>query len=342
VGETSSKSGAWDPQWSHDYYLDMLHQAARGLERNPPEDPPKAPRLRFPRLPITFRRHSGSKLKANSDAHDEVAKGVFRRLQLRDAQLSALEDLARMNKLHLDLYERREPSGPSHAGHRSPSLPVIASEEGYSSVVDQVRGAAIAADFASFRAYHLAVTDLFVEKAIVYLEEEARTYRTIGIWANVGALAVFAIGGGAALYKVFVPSPVGTDWTQILSSFLTSFTAYGLIVLLGVGMRRYGRAMADQGERLFERRHAMRQGRLFVHLNDGILTIGEMEKAFNWNAAGANAFSNMQTEDQAPVGAAVKELARQVPDLVRAGVSRAVRSIDEDVPSERSSKHRKS
>jgi len=66
--------------------------------------------------------------------------------------------------------------------------------------------------------------------------------------------------------------------------------------------------MLDQAERLLERRHALRQGRLFVHLHNGDLTIDDMEKAFQWNVTQPNAFSHMSTDAKAPWGVVTSEL----------------------------------
>jgi hypothetical protein len=110
--------------------------------------------------------------------------------------------------------------------------------------------------------------------------------------------------------------------------FSRGFTAYGMAVLVAVMLWRYGKAMLDQCERIMERRHALRQGRLFVHLNDGHLDIDEMEKAFNWNQSQSNAFAHLKDDAQAPWGAVAKELARSVPELVKAGIRATAKEED--------------
>ena len=60
---------------------------------------------------------------------------------------------------------------------------------------------------------------------------------------------------------------------------------------------RHGKANIDQAERLREKRHALRQGRLYVHLNDRRLNIDELDRAFKWNDHKDNAFSTMKGED---------------------------------------------
>lgn len=114
-------------------------------------------------------------------------------------------------------------------------------------------------------------------------------------------------------------------WIELLAGFTRAFTFYGFIVLLAVTLWRFGRAMLDQAERLHDRRHALRQGRLFVHLREGVLTIEEMERAFAWNISQANAFANILTEARAPWGSALSDLFKAVPDLVKAGADAARR-----------------
>jgi hypothetical protein len=97
------------------------------------------------------------------------------------------------------------------------------------------------------------------------------------------------------------------EWMKYLANFVIGFTFYGLLVLLSVGSWRYGKAMMDQAERLREKRHALRQGRLFVHLKDGELSIDELEKAFTWNMSNGNAFGSIPTEASAPWGSLFKD-----------------------------------
>jgi len=261
--------------------------------------------------------------RAEGESHDELAGRVFRRLQLRHAQLGQLEQLTRSHLVHADLTADASPVRLKMAA----GVGEVESADSPTSLLHEGGSSAAAA---ALRAYHLAVTDLFVEKALSFLENEAETYRTKGIQANTIALYVFLGGVVAAFVYVLLPTDKHPTWPSLASTFIRSFTAYGMLVILAVGLRRYGRAMLDQGERLFERRHALRQGRLFVHLNDGFLTISEMEAAFNWNAVGSNAFSQMQTEDSAPFGAAFKEFVRQFPNLVKAGMQAIGRSGGRD------------
>ncbi|WP_243313083.1 hypothetical protein [Fundidesulfovibrio agrisoli] len=165
----------------------------------------------------------------------------------------------------------------------------------------------------ALRTYNLAVTDLFVEKALAYMNRKARSYqraaRMLMILGTVTVVLAAAVAyGGIKPNEAAIQSVVGQGWLGLLFAFAKSFTFYGLMVLIAVYSYRMAQAMFDQAERIKDRRHALRQGRLFVHLNGGRLTLEEMEQAFNWNVSQANAFSKFNPEAQAPWGNVVKEL----------------------------------
>ncbi|NDY56710.1 hypothetical protein G3N56_08130 [Desulfovibrio sulfodismutans] len=235
------------------------------------------------------------------------------------------------------------------------------------------------------RAYNLAVTDLFVEKALSYLNRKARTYNIYGFFLSCVAFVAIAIGTFVALantvdndtggkfaefvntnfkktkqpqayaeipdhlskyidkienindsqyvssvavgeYIKFISSDqANSRWIRLISAFVRGFTFYGLLVLLAVFCYRMAKALFDQAERLKDRRHALRQGRLFVHLNGGKMSIDEMEKAFNWNMSSENAFANINPDAQAPWGNVVKEMLKTIRETSKAGIKAAER-----------------
>lgn len=108
-------------------------------------------------------------------------------------------------------------------------------------------------------------------------------------------------------------------WLEFLNRFVKAFTFYGFLVLLAVSAWRVGKACLDQSERLYGKRHALRQGRLFIHLSNGKVSIEELETAFNWNVTQENAFSDISTDAKAPWGTVVTDALKTVPDMIRAG-----------------------
>lgn len=114
-----------------------------------------------------------------------------------------------------------------------------------------------------------------------------------------------------------------SPWIRLLHRFIVAFTAYGFIVLTAVALARIARACLDQRERLLAKRHSLRQGRLYLHLTGGNVTIEEIEHAFDWNHEQYNAFTHTPTDAKAPWGTLLGEIVKVTPELVKAGVSAA-------------------
>lgn len=201
---------------------------------------------------------------------------------------------------------------------------------------------------AAERIYKLSVTDLFVEKAIHLLDVQANQYKKVGTWAFTVATFIIVIGVIiASIQSNVIPIDIVQSYNNnnmpvvdsslitkdnlkdymdsqesfavinAFMSFAKSFTFYGLLVLSAVFLKRYGKASLDQAERIHDRRHALRQGRLYIHLKDGnIKTVDELEKAFNWNSSQNNAFADINTEAQAPWGNALKEVVNIIPKVI--------------------------
>lgn len=190
------------------------------------------------------------------------------------------------------------------------------------------------------RAYKLATTDVFVEKAIAFLEVDSDKYRFRGTLSFIVASIVIVIGIVISFVQVHpelfeqykdVQKHAPANWLEFTVSFSKSFTFYGLLILLVVGLWRLGRAMLDQAERLKERRHALRQGRLYVHLNDGELNPDELDKAFAWNKSGGNAFGDIPTEASAPWGAVFKEAFKAFGETFKKSAEKAAEKVGENV-----------
>lgn len=248
---------------------------------------------------------------------DEIVVKVSNNLRDRHTQLYWLEHLTRQHRVHESLKKEQKAkenqSPPPRSGISSYCTSLFQRSSKKHDPPEKL--------LPEERVYHLAVTDLFVEKAQAFLEQRADLYQSSGRRARRIASAIVLLGAILAWNQMVTHySDHAKTWLELSSSFVRSFTAYGMIVLASVGFWNYSKAMLDQAERLYARRHALRQGRLFVHLNDGKLTIDEMEKAFSWNESQANAFANINTEASAPWGAFAKELAKSFPDIFKAGI----------------------
>lgn len=287
-------------------------------------------------------------LRGGAKEHSDISSEVYHRLLLRTAVLDDLEEIEfqRLNKASgAEAIEHSSGGGPVR---RRFLLPPTSAKPPLHE-----------------RAYHLAVTDLFVEKAQAYLEKEARWYRLVGYTAGFFAVVAILVGVCFSLWnsplwnpsapvptifqfveqpappplereenftaqspKVMTPArPAASaeatsgDWYTLIRNFISGFTFYGFIVLFSVVNWRFARALLDQAERLHDRRHALRQGRLIVHLSKDGLGVEDLVKAFNWNVSTQNAFANMPTEASAPWGAAINELIKIIPQVVEGTVS---------------------
>ena len=312
---------------------------------------------------LQSKKENENKKGNDTDQHEAVATRVYERLRLRNAQLRELEEQARGYLVNDDLKAASDKQDEKEKGHLSSILNPLA--DFYAKISPDCKSEADKSKAINVgtRAYHLAVTDLFVEKAMTYLEDRAKEYKDKGeemikngqrtyIFGTFVAFIFLAEGFVApdfiqeyipTIYKAaptllieqsktIVKTEKGVETTlktiekhepntgDSVSKFTKSFSILGMIVLVGVSLTRYGKVMLDQAERLFERRHALRQGRLYVHLNDGKLDIDELDKAFNWNVAGANSFSHLPTEAQAPWGTVFKEIGHKVPELMQSAI----------------------
>ncbi|HAT50274.1 MAG: hypothetical protein HQL07_07970 [Nitrospirae bacterium] len=198
--------------------------------------------------------------------------------------------------------------------------------------------------------YNLAVTDMFVEKAIAYLDGQANRFRMIGYLLSFLLFITFSFGVLLSIdnfYELDFPHKIisifeasevnkgekdknkelikkdnynlaiSDPWLHLAKVFIRGFTMYGMIIILAVGLFRLAKAMLDQSERLSEKRHALRHGRLFIHLRSGKVTIEEMEKAFSWNQSNPNAFGQMTTDTNAPWGGAINKLVEAIPETIK-------------------------
>ncbi len=290
--------------------------------------------------------------KSNQLSHDEVAHRVIRRLYLRHAQIRLLKKLSygHIEKLNEIQIAGNPPLREVSVGSKSldggdyREKPKNEGTKDSTLNTDKANSSLKSSDVTTtflfspeLRAYRIAVTDIFVEKALTYLEIEANNYRRLGRTVNNGGISAIGVGILIALVQFYftmdkiydkVPSTdeIPIDWGSVISAFTVGFTFYGMVVLAAVGLWRYGKALMDQAERLLEKRHALREGRLFVHLRDGLVSIEQMEKAFNWNVTQPNAFGGMHTDAKAPWGAALSDVL-QLPDIMKKYVKKINRVI---------------
>lgn len=256
-----------------------------------------------------------TKFRAFFDPNWKISVDVFNRLLLRYTILRDVEKLEERYGAQRSMSQNQLCDSSSMPNNTTGKYVPFVAGRSVDKISDNNSSKGFSPDM-QLRPYRLATTDVFVEKAIAYLELDSNKYRRRGVVMFMLATATIAVGMLTS-YKNFISVselPAKMEWSHIFMRFSSAFTFYGMIVLLAVGLWRLGKAMLDQAERLLDRRHALRQGRLFVHLNDGMLNLDELEKAFSWNVTNGNAFEYIQTEASAPWGGLFKDALKAVSD----------------------------
>lgn len=169
----------------------------------------------------------------------------------------------------------------------------------------------------------LLTTDFFVENDISILTKRVNEHRYWGSIFFLLAITIFSFGVYIALSQMLgfntldinIPIKNGflngffmDDYVVLITSLFKSFTVYGLLVLLGVTLWKQSKTQFDQSERIFEKRRADRILRLFIHLNDGKISLNEMHKILQWGTTSLNAFSSLTAEGKTPIGGLVSEV----------------------------------
>jgi len=168
----------------------------------------------------------------------------------------------------------------------------------------------------------ISVTDLFIEKDIIMLENRADKLQRTGNNLFILVLLVFITAATISSYQMLFMPITETDWVLILVGFLRSFTAYGLMILIGVTAWKHSKASHDQAERLYSKRRANRLFRLNIHLNKGSVDIKEMIELLSFNSTENNAHASIEANAKAPWGNVVSELISASVGIINATTNR--------------------
>lgn len=244
--------------------------------------------------------------------NDDITLKVFRRLKLRYGILDAIFADAKKVPV-VSIWKINVSSKISSRIYLG--IPIIIKRR----IINSIKINNNNDDALHIRQYNLAVTDLFVEKALSFLNRKARKYEysAYSLFFIVFILGIFTVynayvGIQKSPFSDIVDTDYGTTWARITILFIKSFTFYGLLVLAISLLYRMIKSLFDQAERIKDRRHALRQGRLYVHLKGGVVDLEEMKEAFNWNSTQPNAFSEFNPDAQAPWGILSKEALKTI------------------------------
>jgi uncharacterized membrane protein len=150
---------------------------------------------------------------------------------------------------------------------------------------------------------HLAATDVFIEKAQRRLTIRAYSFFVAG-WILLILAFYFLVMGFKRIYSHDLVGDImriRTNEGQLDGPTVTLFAlkATGLIALiLGAvyAAFSFAKAFFHEGTNLFNKRHALRFGRLYVYLYSENIVFSELERAFNWNIENSTAFKDIKIE----------------------------------------------
>lgn len=149
----------------------------------------------------------------------------------------------------------------------------------------------------------LAATDIFVEKAQVFLTTRGRALYVFGVLTSVLAIGLLL---GAAWFAYGTETKklldVANSSDDVSPAYLTililkSITASGFVVGVAYFFVSLSKALLHEATVLYSQRHSLRFGRLFVYLKSDTMTRDDLEVIFNWNTEFSTAFKDIKAED---------------------------------------------
>ena len=170
---------------------------------------------------------------------------------------------------------------------------------------------------------NLVVTDLFVEKDILMLEQRADKLQNQANTLFKLVISIFSITAMLAIYQMLSYKPKLLEWEIMVVIFIKSFTAYGLLILVGATSWKHSKAKHDQAERLYAKRRHNRQLRIFLHLNKGTISQKDMLSFIKQGKDENNAFENIPAEAKAPWGNVISDLLKTQASIIKSLSSRS-------------------
>ena len=148
------------------------------------------------------------------------------------------------------------------------------------------------------QAFLLASTDLFVEKAQIALTRRAHYLFLSGAATTLVIVGILAKTAIFIAQRIAEPmDPAIYNSTRALGFRVFQSTALTAVSLIGIKfLLSLARSFFHEGQRLFELRHALRFGRLFVYLRHGTINDNRLEDAFQWNKESRTSFLDMRPE----------------------------------------------
>lgn len=162
--------------------------------------------------------------------------------------------------------------------------------------------------------FNLSVVDIFVEKAQAVLARRAKYLIYGGILTVVFTFILLTIGFiyaimGDYIHEFFVEKIIvnlknkPTDISKLLSGYglliFLIFKSIAIAAFIYVTVKlllAFARSFFNEGLSLYERRHALRFGRMYIYLKKGQVNEEWLEKLFQWNKETKTSFLDIKPE----------------------------------------------
>ena len=144
----------------------------------------------------------------------------------------------------------------------------------------------------------LVATDVFVEKAQHTLSARARY---LVIYGRRCAYASVSFMFLAICYLIYVDvyQPLAKDSFDTYTFFIKLVrvsTISGFFLAIVFFLMWLSKSLLHEAMVLYNRRHSLRFGRLYIYSQQGYVKLNEMAEAFQWNAEYLSAFHDMKPE----------------------------------------------
>jgi len=165
----------------------------------------------------------------------------------------------------------------------------------------------------------LAATDVFVEKAQRLLARRATLFIGLGLFTALLAIIGLVLAAYFVFNKTIADILEGEQISnQIITLIIFKSSSAGAFLIAAVYfLVSLSRALLHEGTTLFNRRHALRFGRLYVYLKEGKVNFKDMEEAFKWNAEFKTAFKDIQADKitKSPLQSAIETPGKIIRDV---------------------------
>lgn len=144
----------------------------------------------------------------------------------------------------------------------------------------------------------LAATDVFVEKAQHTLSARARYMVKYGKWCSYAAVIIMFAGIIYLCLSDYYVTPAKDSFDKFTFTIklVRVSTISGFILAIVFFLMWLSKSLLHEAMVLYNRRHSLRFGRLFIYTQHGNVKLNQMAEAFQWNAEYLSAFRDMKPE----------------------------------------------